>query len=297
MEHTHPGKDTASIFESLLIFLWGVFFLLFPFLFSIHTTDAFILPKQILLGLVVIASLIIWGVKMLTERMTKIRRTPFDVPILLFVLFAFVSCLFAVNRYDALIAFVPLLLLALAYFIIVNVVRKENSIFFLITTLFISAAALSLLTILSYFKIYILPFQFAHTAAFTPMGSLLEQTMFFAFILPIGIYFAYPLFKGRVDSKVGVFSILSTIIAIGLLFTIFQLVTTQKPVLLPFETGFQTAFAAISQDAQRIGQGFFFGSGYGTFANDFTRFKQAPFNLNAETWFLTFTHSSNFVLE
>ncbi len=79
--------------------------------------------------------------------------------------------------------------------------------------------------------------------------------------------------------------------------TVYQLFTTQKPLLLPFETGFQTAFAAISQDAGRIAQGFLFGSGFGTYATDFTRFKQVAFNSYQNLWNLTFFRSSSFVLE
>ena len=67
--------------------------------------------------------------------------------------------------------------------------------------------------------------------------------------------------------------------------------------VLPFETGFQTSFAAISQDTGRVLQGFFLGSGFGTYITDFTRFKQPIFNQNPNLWALTFFRSSSLILE
>ena len=70
-----------------------------------------------------------------------------------------------------------------------------------------------------------------------------------------------------------------------------------KPVILPYIYGFQTAFATISQDAQRFIFSLLFGSGYGTFLVDFTRYKLPSFNLEPNLWNLTFSYSSSYVLE
>jgi hypothetical protein len=55
--------------------------------------------------------------------------------------------------------------------------------------------------------------------------------------------------------------------------------------------------ASVSQDTQRPIQSFLFGSGFGTYLTDFTRFKQAAFNQNDNLWALTFVRSSSFALE
>ena len=67
-------------------------------------------------------------------------------------------------------------------------------------------------------------------------------------------------------------------------------------VVLPIDAGFQTAFAAISQDGPRIFQGLLFGTGFGEFFVDFTKFKMASFN-TSQYWSVAFFHSSSFVLE
>ena len=145
-------------------------------------------------------------------------------------------------------------------------------------------------------------FDFAKTEIFSPIGSLLDQAIYLALILPIT---AYPLLKANQDQndlkniKGGkiTLGVATDAITIGLAITIYNLIVKQNPIMLPYEVGFQTAFAAISQDAGRIAQGFFFGNGFGTYGADFTRFKQATFNLNPTLWSITFFRSSSYVLE
>lgn len=281
----------------VLVGIWGVFFFLFPLIISTHTTNGFILPKQLLLIGVILLSLLLWGIKILAESTIRIRRTPFDLPILLFTIILLVSSILSINRADALTNFVGFFAIALGYFFIVNVSRKQNAVFLFLFTLLLSASSLSVLTIFSYIKIYLLPFNFSHATTFTLFGSLLEQAYYFAFIVPIAGFYTYPMLKGKIEVRNIIFSSAFVLISLGLVFTIIEIVTMQKTYILPFETGFQIAFAAISQDTGRIFQGFFFGSGFGTFANDFTRFKLLSFNANQDIWFLVFNQSSSLVLE
>ncbi|HSW97645.1 MAG TPA: tetratricopeptide repeat protein [Candidatus Saccharimonadales bacterium] len=303
MEHaSHKAPKTAAFgisayIDNIIFIMWGIFFLAFPFIFTTLTTDPFVLPRQLILMSISIISLLFWGIKMIADGKTKLRRTPLDFPITLFAIFIFLSTIFSVNRIDSILAFLPFLLLIFSFIILVNIIRTESSILFLVSSLVIGGAAVGVLAIFSFLKLYILPMSFTHVQSFTPFGSLVEQGYYLLFLLPISLYFAYPLLKGNTTGKSITFSITSVFLTGGLLVTIIQLLTTQRPIFLPFETGFQTAFAAISQDANRIAQGFFFGSGFGTFTTDFTRFKQAPFNLNTNIWYLTFNQSSSFVLE
>jgi len=83
----------------------------------------------------------------------------------------------------------------------------------------------------------------------------------------------------------------------GIVVTTYALFKLDKPLILPIETGFQTAFSEISLDSGRIAQGFLLGSGFGTYAVDFSRWKQVSFNQDQNLWNLTFFRSSSFALE
>lgn len=310
--------EIASYLENASLFLLGLLLLIFPFFLLTLTTDAFVLPKQILLGIVVLVILVLFGIKSLARGQVVLRRTPFDLPIFLFTLSVLLSSIFAVNRADALISFVPFLFSILAFFAIVNTAKDKNSALLLITSLITGAGIVSVLSFLSFSKVYILPFAFAKFQTFNPFGSLLDQALFLLFVLPLAFYLAWPLLSKRKSEDPSVvtyvdssghekkgnsvpFAVGAVIIIAGLLISSYLLFKTPPQngglLVLPFETGFQTSFAAISQDTGRVLQGFFLGSGYGTYITDFTRFKQPIFNQNQAFWALTFFRSSSFILE
>lgn len=296
------GKnEVSSYLENISLLLWGIFLLAFPLIFTTSVTDPFALPKHVLLGAVTLITLFLFGAKMISDGKVILRRTPFDLPLILFAVFSLASSLFAVNRLESLIALTPLLFAIVLYFVIVNTVKSESSLTFLLTTLVVGACVVTLISVTSYFKIYFLPSQSTQLQTFNTFGSLLDQALYLAFVLPIAGYFTLPILEtkeiGKVAGKSFAFAFAFIVVGVGLAFTLYELIAVQKPLILPFETGFQTAFAAISQDAGRIAQGFFFGSGFGTYATDFTRFKQAAYNLNQDLWAFTFFRSSSFVLE
>jgi len=310
-------KNELNLYiQNISLFFLGILLMAFPVVFTTITTDPFVLPKQIMLGIVVIVLLVLQVIKMFAEKSVKLRRTSFDIPIVLLGLFAFLSALLAVNRADALIAFVPYLFAILSFFLIVNITKDKNSLLFLMSSLVIGGVLLSVFAILSFFKIYILPLQGTNVRTFTPLGSLVEQGAYLVLVFSISFYYAYRLLKSKAKqtgnpvesaaksnlsgeelTKVISFSIASLIILMGIAVTAYALFRLNKPALLPAETGFQTAFSEISLDLGRIKRGFLLGSGFGTYVVDFSRYKQLSFNQNQDLWNLIFSQSSSFAFE
>ena len=310
-------KQIINYLENANVFILGAFLFFLPLFFLTLTTDPFTLPKQILLCVTVSLSILIFSIKTIIEGKIKFRSTPFDLPIMLLTLVSFGSAFFSLNRADALTGFIFFLFAILLYFAIINTITKTNGLLFIITTLILGATLSSILATLSFFKIYPLPFSYTHITYFNTFGSLVDQTIYYALVLPIGAYFAYSIFSGLTSKRKKAdvfksnnqtdessspvqsiaFSVASIIILVGLITTAYQLFTTQKPIMLPLETGFQSAFASISQDSNRTMLGFLFGSGPNTYTTDFTRFKSASYNLNPNLWSSTFFHSSSYVLE
>jgi len=315
MSSSNSKKEILSYLENVSLFLLGVTLLAFPLLFTTLTTDAFTLPKQILLAVSATLSIVVLSIRMIIEGRVRLRTTPFDLPVLLFLVIAFLSTLFAVNRYDALINFVPLFFAVLFFFVMTNVIRGEKAILFSVASFILGTTVAAIISVLSFFKIYVLPFAQTNTQGFTTLGALLDQAIFLAIALPLAGYVAWPVlspvFKARrggsevfaeaKQTKVNPLNLAATVsfalLVIGFGITIYMLATSQKPLILPFVTGFQTGLAAISQDSGRILQGFLFGSGFGTYLTDFARFKQATYNANPTLWSFTFFRSSSYALE
>ncbi|MBU2632845.1 tetratricopeptide repeat protein [Patescibacteria group bacterium] len=292
-------KEIISYLDNISLFLLGILFIALPLMVTTITTDPFTLPKQVILAVIVFVLMAAFGVKMVLEKGIKIRRTPFDVPVISLGAVVLASSLFAVNRIDSITASITFLIAVFSYFVITNTVKDKKSVMFLMSALLAGAVLVSLSSVFSFFKIYALPFKETQFQAFSTLGSLLDQAIYLAFLLPVAAYPIAKFIKKKVrlnPQEIG-FSVAGIIILVGLSISIYQLMTTQRPIMLPLQSGFQTAFAAISQDNGRVAQGFFLGSGYGTFGTDFTRFKQPTFNLNPDLWSFTFYRSSSFILE
>jgi tetratricopeptide (TPR) repeat protein len=302
------GKQLNNYLDIAGLVFLAAFGILFPLVFTSMTTDAFALPKQILLAVVVLISLIIFGAKMFVQGKVTLKTTPFDLPIALFILACFASALFAVNRFDALIYFVPLFFAGLLYFVMVNTLKSERAVLVMIASLVAGAVLTSVLAVLHYFKIFPIPAAYTHTQLFSPFGTLLDQAIYLGLMLPVAGYLAWPLIEplffqkehhhARQGSTMQIaFAASFALMLVGLGVTLYLVFTQQRPLILPFEVGFQTAFAAISQDPTNVLKGFLLGSGLGTYLTDFTRFKQAAYNLNPNLWSFTFFRSSSFALE
>lgn len=302
-------KEFISYLEDLSLFILGITLLAFPLIILTATTDALTLPKQILLGVCVLTTILIFAVKALSEKKVVIRRTPFDAPVALFILAVLLSSVFAVNKLDSFQAFIPFLFSGFIYFVIVNTVKDRSSVNFMNASFVTGATVVAAVAILSFLKIYPLPFEFTRSQTFTTLGSGLEQTIYLLTALTFSLSLSWPLLKKLTSGQTSAFEkdkiqifdggfLLATIILLaGTVISIFSLVKLQNPIILPFQTGFQTAFSEISQDNGRIAQGFLFGSGFGTYGTDFSRFKPVSFNQNADLWSLSFIRSSSFVLE
>src|SRR5258708_2248651 len=296
----------SSYLEGLSVGLLGLFLLAFPLLFATLTTDIFFLPKQLALGAVVLVSLILFGLKSVADKTVRFRRTPFDLPVLLFIVAVFISSVLADNKAESIVAFARLFFSDALYYLITNTAKTKKAVYFLVGAFIGGGVLTSFLSVFSFFKIYVLPFSFTKSQIFTPMGTLTDQAIYTAVCLALSLYFVLnwrkanktklsntkPLILGLL--VIGVLGLVAEVA--GLILTLYSLIKLQNPIILPFATGFQVSFAVISQDVNRTILSFLFGSGIGTFGTDFAKFKQAIFN-QTNYWNLTFFRSSSFVLE
>jgi len=115
---------------SWLVFLMPLFFLPFSF-------EQFEFNKQYLLGFLVAIGFLAWLAKMiLVDKEIKIKKTPLDIAVLIFLGTAILSTLFSIDRYASLAGFygrfsdglISLISLVLLYFLITNNVGKNEDI-------------------------------------------------------------------------------------------------------------------------------------------------------------------------
>lgn len=296
-------KSAQSLITSVATIVIASVYFLFPLFFLTITTDFFTFPKQILVVGASLLLFILWGIKAIADKKATLLMNPLNIPVLAFAVVLILSTVFSHSIQDTLLQSVPVILLCLFFFTTVNFIQEKSSFAIVVTSLIIGSALSAILSILAYFNVFVLPFEAVRANTFNTHGSPVQYA---AFILPILVLCLSSLYimvkKGRLSSLTKnynqllqvVFGIVFAVSLVLVAVQIFQ--SPQKPILLPFNHGFQIAFASISQDAQRMIQSLLLGSGYGTFASDFTRFVTPAFNSNPY-WNLTFAFSSSFILE
>lgn len=297
------NRSTLGIINTISTILTATVCLVFPVLFLTITTDYFTFPKQILVVFAALTLLILWGVKSLVERKVVLLMNPLNIPVLIFAVVMVLSTFFSVSRQDALIQSVPVILLCVFFFTTINFIQERSAFMIVVLSLLIGTGVSALLSILAYFNIFVLPFEAVKNQGFNTFGSPIQYVGFLLPLLVLCISSLYDIAKKRrfaalTRDYAHIIQLISVILFVaGIALIVVQILTSpQKPILLPFNHGFQVAFAAISQDTQRILQSLLVGSGYGTFASDFTRFVAPTFN-SYSFWNLTFSFSSSYLLE
>lgn len=300
-------KEVISYVDTVSTVIVAVTLFFLPVIFLTTATDAFIVPKQLLITVSALILLVLWGIKSLYGQKIIATATPMNLPIAIFGLVVVVSAVLSANRYDSLMQAVPVAAAVILSFLIFNIVKTRSVFNVVLSAYVLGAAASALITVLYYFKLYFIPIAVIQSQFFNTTGSAVQQIIYLVpllifVLIYLGNKLNFPKMRPSTtlsnDYGFYIQSISAGSIVAGLAVIAYQIIfLPNKPILLPYVYGFQTAFASISQDASRFIAGLLFGSGFGTFLIDFTRYKLPSFNLEQNIWNLTFSFSSSFFLE
>lgn len=166
-----------------------------PLIFLSLTTNNFDIPKLILLVTTTLVLLGLWIFSWIAQGKIMITRTPLDLP-LLFLLFTVVaSTFFSTSRNSSIYGILPevhgsavsWITYILLYFVAASNLRKIEHIKWLLYSLYISASFIALISIVSFFGIY-LPFEMARGLNFTPTGSTFSTLALLLMLMPLPLY-------------------------------------------------------------------------------------------------------------
>jgi len=319
----------------IAIFLMPIFFL--PW-----TTDVLDFNKQALLLLLVFVSLFASLIKILVSGKFEVKKNPMNIVAGVLFLIYLLATVFSSYRYgsfwgmplQASESLLTLSCLLIFYFLVSNVLSKKD-IFISTIILSFSAIIAEIVGVLQLFGLFIIPFDFAKTAAFNTFGSVGSLGFLTAALFPLAtvllilvkkwwralfvaqiilsalilILVNYPiiwwvviigsaltlilgimksdLFNGRWMALPMFF------LAIALFFVLLNLQISWLPhnaneILLSQKTGFDIGMQTLKTKP-------IFGSGPGTFAYDFSKFKDPNFS-KSSLWNITFNKSSSEVL-
>jgi tetratricopeptide (TPR) repeat protein len=280
--------------------LTGLTFLL-PLFFLPITTEFYDFNKNMLLMFSALGLLVLWAVKMLLEGGISFRHTQFDLPVLAVAISVLLTTfLVSPNRLETLWtanATGTMIALTILYFVITQHAARNTLI-----ALGSAAAVLALDTIYQFVGLGEAlvaensPFAWLRSRAWTPAGGLLPLGMFLGVALTlIGKEFYQRFVKlprnNLREKTIIIWGFASVIIALGLLVTIYQLLTAFKPLLLPYRSSWIIALEVLKFPVNLI-----FGVGPAGFLEAFTRFRPVFYNAS-NLWAIRFGLAGSYLLQ
>lgn len=187
-------RQTLSAYIHLIIqVLLLAVVALTPLIFSSLTTDYIETPKLIFLASITLLLIILWTFSWVIEGRVLVTRTPFDIPLLLLLGIMVVSTLFANPRYisvwgnfprvhGSLISWV---IYTLIYFVAVSNIKTQAQVKAMLYALLGSSLVIAVLSLLSYFNVFPLPFVYAKSAVFNLTGSSFASSALLILTLPL----------------------------------------------------------------------------------------------------------------
>ncbi|MGK2848646.1 MAG: hypothetical protein ACSLEX_01075 [Minisyncoccota bacterium] len=225
----HHSK-TASFLEGVVsVSLVALFFGL-PLFFTGLTFQGIVFEKQIYFYFWLLIGVVAWASKGIVVGEMRIRRTPLDIPLLLFWLFYVVTAFFSVDRWhsfwgsfgDPSRGVIAVTAFVLVYYFVLSHFNPKRF-YWMFWSFLMSGFLVTVWSFLVVMKWTFLPEALLRIAPMSLMGSISALGIFLGFLIPIFMLGTFLLWKvdTRVSKKMRAVGV--TIILLGLLLALFLL--------------------------------------------------------------------------
>lgn len=279
-----------NLLKKITTTLGATFVFLFPLIFLTTSSNAFDIPKKILLFTTVFIILIIWAIRSFIKNKVSLALTPFTLPLIGLSLASLISALFTEGSFTTSLYGKTGILLAftIIFLGLTSLAQNLNSLLYALTS---SSFILSWISIFAYLEVLpkILPWPIASSKAFGTFGTPLNSACFLIVVLPVTISTAIKTKDVLIKTLLFIASAVQTT---ALIFLISLMLPGQPftPILLLFSAGWSIAVDMLKTTKTAI-----FGVGPDNFITAYSKFKPILLNAN-KFWTIRFTASSNELL-
>lgn len=232
--------NPSGIFDLIISVSFIAIFFGIPLFFTGLTFQGIAFEKQLFFYFWLLLGVIAWVSKGVLSGEMKIRRTPLDIPIAIFLLFNVISAFFAVDRWHSFWGFfgdpsrgvISLVALALAYYLILShfTMKRFQQ---MLQAFLISGFIVALWSTLVILKIRFLPAAVEKMAPLSLIGTVSTLTTFLSILLPLFMTAIFVAWKS--DSEVTKLrrNVLTTVYGLGIFLTLFLLLALYSYVSWP----------------------------------------------------------------
>lgn len=175
---TREVKDRPRTFSRLVDYALWILVFLEPLFFLPFTTDPVEINKATLFYLIMIIASGLWFVRMLLERKGHWQKTPFDIPLAIFLLFTILATVFSLYHVRSLAgtsgyvsgSLMSVLFFVLFFVLLTQTLRRDH-LGVLMNALLLSGAVLVLFNFFQVFGTFLLPWDFSHIVSFNALAN------------------------------------------------------------------------------------------------------------------------------
>ena len=202
------GTKSARLFETVITVALVALFFGLPLFFTGATFQGIAFEKQLYFYVWLLVGLVAWVSKGVTTGDMRIRRTPLDIPILLFWLFYVVSAFFSVDRWHSFWGFfgdpsrgvISVTALVLAYYLILShfTVARFRLIF---SGFLLSSFLLVVWSFLALMNIHFMPKAFEQYAPISLIGTVSTLATYLGLLVPLFLTAIFALWREETTKK------------------------------------------------------------------------------------------------
>lgn len=182
----------SKLIDNVITGVLIIVLFLTPLIFLPLTTEFFEIPKVTLIAFSSLLLLVLWSLSWVLNGKVTITRTPLDIPLLLLLAAIVVSAVLSDSRPAAIIGNLPRVhgsaiswvSYIIFYFVAASHLKSAFQVRVIYYALLISASLNAIISLFSYFGIYLINLPFAKTINFTLAGSSFSTTSLLALLLP-----------------------------------------------------------------------------------------------------------------
>ena len=226
--HAAAAAQTVdfSRFHKIINFCLYALVLLVPVLFTSLTTEVRDFNKLTLIFFGVVLMLAVWVIKILTTRSVSWVKTSPDYILLAYLGVFLLTSLMSIDKVSSFLgyygrfsgSFISVLSLVLFYFVIVNNLKREQTIKRLTNYFLLGSGIVLVYSLFQLLGIYLLPAAFTHNRGFNPIGSQVGLAIFSAVSV---VFVQWMFFMGSSRGRVKTAMLwLLTLVSLAILFLI-----------------------------------------------------------------------------
>ncbi|MBU0975240.1 MAG: hypothetical protein ABIE03_05300 [Patescibacteria group bacterium] len=200
-ELENDGK--SGVVTKVMSYILAAITFLMPWIFSPFTYEYYETLKNTFLVIGVVILLILWAIKVTYSKKLVLAKTPFDIPIIIYLVSQIISTIFSIYSQTSIWGYysrmtgglIVSIVLVLLYYVVVNNLAKTRYIKLVVKSFVVSIVLLAFFTVLKSFGMFSglfesiaesnLSLTVLTTPFFTPVGSTNTLVYLFIFSLPL----------------------------------------------------------------------------------------------------------------